>query len=135
MIDLGEAFFERKQHFFDQLSVHQIIVNPDIQGYPPLFLLCKESIGTEPCEYILGGSFWHVNLLLMRRVPNLPRLKIAERLADAIIKPGKTQTISLPELLGGPLQLHGVDARTRLRKFVSEPSTDKPLYYFQLTHI
>ncbi len=135
MIDLGQVFFEQRQHFFNDLSVHQIIINPNVKGYPPIFMLCKEVRGSKPCEYVLGTSFLQMNHLLMRKVENHSRILIAERLATAIIEHKKTETISMPELLGKPLELNAVDATTRLRRFESEPQSDKPLYFFQLTEM
>jgi hypothetical protein len=135
MIDLGQTFFEQRRHFFDQLSVHQIIINPNVKGYPPIFMLCKEVRGSKPCEYVLGSSYRQVNQLLMKKTDNNSRLLIAEKLAMAIIEHKKTETISMPELLGKPLELNAVDATTRLRKFASEPDCDKPLYFFQLTEM
>jgi hypothetical protein len=134
MIDLGQTFYEEKRYFFNRLTVHQIVMNPRMEGYPPAFLICKEMRGSQPCEYAVGLSFLQLNRLLMRRVANTQRLSIAERLADAILQKQKTETIRMSELLGQPLRLNGIDATMRLRRFVSAPQQDdKPLYYFQLT--
>lgn len=134
MIDLGQAFYEEKRYFFKHLTVHQIVMNPQLKGYPSVFLICKEMQGSKPCEYAVGVSFLQLNKILMRRVANAERLSIAERLADAILQKHKTQTIRLFDLLGRPLNLSGLDATTRVRRFISAcgESTD-PLYFFQLT--
>lgn len=134
MIDLGQTFYEERRYFFNRLTVYQIVMNPRLQGYPPAFMICKELNGTKPCEYAVGVTFLQLNQILMKRVNNSDRLTIAERLADAIVKQHKTETIRVHELLGRPLTLSGLDATTQLRRFESDPSQcGQPLYYFQLT--
>lgn len=136
MIDLGQTFFEENRHFFSDLSVHQIIVNPSLKGYPPVFLLCREIRGKKDCEYILAATFLQLNKLLMNAVDNRRRLLLAERLAEALIPGCKTDNIDVAKLIGGPLRISGLDMTTRLRKFFCDiPEETPPLYYFQLTEM
>jgi hypothetical protein len=134
MIDLGQTFYEQKQYFFNDLSVHQIVINPSIKGYPPVFMLCKEQRGTKWCEYILGANFVQLNKLLMTAMDNSTRLCLAERLAESLMPKKTTDNISVKKLLGRPLRLRGLDMTTILHRFNSETGTS-PLYYFQLTEM
>ncbi len=136
MIDLGQTFYEQKKFFFNDLSVHQIIINPSIKGYPPIFMLCQEHRGKRLVEYVLGATFLQLNKLLMRVVDNNTRLLLAERLADSLIPNKTTDTIQVKKVLGHPLRLSGLDMTTILHRFHSDPNEKvAPLYYFQLTAI
>lgn len=136
MKDLGQTFYEQKQFFFNDLSVHQIIINPSIKGYPPIFMLCQEQRGKQLFEYVLGATFFQLNKLLMRVVDNNTRLLLAERLAESLIPNRPTDTIAVKEVIGHSLRLSGLEMTTTLHRFQSDPKEKiMPLYYFQLTAI
>jgi hypothetical protein len=132
MNDLGQHCYERREYFFNAFTVHQIIINPQVKGYPAIFLVCRDVRGGVEGEYVVGTSFVQINRLLMDCVPNGPRIEIAERLADAIISRRPSETIDLGSVLGCALEIKPLEATTRLRRFWSDPAGQDPLYYFQL---
>jgi len=132
MIDLGHSLY-RKNYFFQKFLVHQLLVNPKTKGYPPIFLICRDRLGEKRCEFIVGLTFVQLNQLLMQAVNNEDRMDIAEKISDFLISTKKSAEISIPNLLGKPLALQGLDLSTRVRKFQIEPEQEsRALYYFQL---
>ncbi|MCZ4409516.1 hypothetical protein O3Q51_11895 [Cryomorphaceae bacterium 1068] len=135
MIDLGYSLY-RKNYFFQQFLVHQLLINPKVKGYPPIFLICRDRLGEKRCEFIIGLTFEQFNQILMVAVDNKERNSIAEKMGDFLMSTKKFAEISIPKLLGKPLTLQGLDFSTRIRKFQVEPGReDRALYYFQLLEI
>lgn len=135
MIDLGHSLY-RKNYFFQKFHVHQLLINPKVKGYPPIFLICRDRLGGKRCEFIIGLTFEQFNQILMRAVENNMRISIAEKIADFLISSKKSSEISISKLLGNPLVLEGLDLSTRVRKFTVEPEReDRSLYYFQLLEV
>ncbi len=135
MIDLGKKLFER-QYFFDELKVEQIVVNPNLQHYPQLFLICRERRGQRLCEYAVGLGFLQLNTLLMRHVDNDRRLNVAAALSDALLSPKASRALHLREFIGSALMLRQVDVSTCLRRFQGSPeSDDEPIYFFEIIAI
>jgi len=133
MTDLGQTFYEEKRHRFNRFNVFHIVINPQLQGYPPAFMICREMRGTKPYEYAIGVSLVQLNDLLMKRATNADRLAVSELLADALMKGCQTQTLRVQKTLGHPLTLVGPDVDTTLCRFVAEPDeAEKPLYFFRL---
>ena len=133
MIDLAQSFYE-KRHFFNSLMVHQIIVNPTVDNYPPVFLLCKDRLGKRKCEYALGASLEKLNSLLMKGVNSAKRVSISERLAEIFIpNERKSKSFKLSEVIGAPLSIHNLDLTTELKCFSSEPKDgETPLFFFEV---
>jgi len=130
-MDLGHLLY-RKNYYFSKFSVHQLLVNPQVKGYPPIFLICRDQHGHQRCEYIIGLNFNQLNALLMQSIENHHRLIIAEKLSDFLLSDKKTAEFSIQSLLGMTLVIDGLDLQTRVRKFQTEPSSkDRALYYFQ----
>ncbi|MGB6036324.1 MAG: hypothetical protein WBG42_08645 [Cryomorphaceae bacterium] len=135
MIDLGHSLY-RKNYFFQKFLVHQLLINPQVEGYPPIFLICRDRLGEKRCEFIIGLTFEQLNQILMQAVDNEERNLIAEKIGDFLMSTKKSAEISIPKLLGKPLALQGLDLSTRVRKFQTEPEReDKALYYFQLLEV
>ena len=133
MIDLGQSFYEKK-HFFNNLMIHQIIVNPTVENYPPVFLLCKERRGNRRCEYALGASLQKLNTILMKGVSSARRMSISERLAEIFIPTErKSKSFKVSDIIGVPLQVDNLDLTTELKCFSSEPDEDEtPLFFFEV---
>jgi hypothetical protein len=135
MIDLGHSLY-RKNYFFQKFLIHQLLINPKVKGYPPIFLICRNRLGEKRCEFIIGLTFEQLNQILMQAVDNEERNAIAEKISDFLMSEKKSAEISIPKLLGKPLALQGLDLSTRVRKFQAEPEReDRALYYFQLLEI
>lgn len=135
MIDLGYSLY-RKNYFFQKFLIHQLLINPKVKGYPPIFLICRDRLGGKRCEFIIGLTFEQLNQILMQAVDNEERNAIAEKIGDFLMSTKKSAEISLPKLLGNPLTLQDLDLSTRIRKFQVEPGRDDcALYYFQLIEI
>jgi hypothetical protein len=131
-MDLGQSLY-RKNYHFEKFSVHQLLINPQVKGYPPVFLICRDYHGSRKCEYIVGIDFNQLNKLLMNGVGNYNRLIIAEKLADFFLSDKKTAEFSLCDLLGKPLLVSGPELHTEVKKFQTEPDLKGTvLYYFQL---
>lgn len=132
MLDLGQALY-RKNYYFQKFLVYQLMINPKVKGYPPIFLICRDRLGAIRCEFVIGLSFAQLNELLMGAVENNDRMSIAEKIGDFLLSKEKAAEISLAPLLGKPLSLEGLDLFARVRKFQVEPDReDRALYYFQL---
>jgi len=133
MIDLGQSFYEKK-HFFNSLMIHQIIVNPTVENYPPVFLLCKERRGRRRCEYALGASLEKLNSILMDGVSSTRRMSLAERLAEIFIPTErKSKSFKVSEVIGAPLRVDNIDLTTELKCFSSEIQEDEaPLFFFEV---
>lgn len=133
MIDLGQSFYEKK-HFFNSLLIHQIIVNPTVENYPPVFLLCKERRGKRRCEYALGASLEKLNSILMDGVSSTRRISLAERLAEIFIPTEKkSKSFKVSEVIGVPLRIDNIDLTTELKCFSSEPDQgETPLFFFEV---
>lgn len=135
MIDLGHSFY-RKNYSFQKILVHQLLINPQVEGYPPIFLICRDRLGEKPCEFIIGLTFEQLNQILMQAIDNDERITISEKIGDFLMSEKKSAEISILKLLGKPLTLQGLDLSTRVRKFHAEPNReDRALYYFQLLEI
>jgi hypothetical protein len=135
MIDLGHSLY-CKNYFFQKFLVHQLLINPKVEGYPPIFLICRDRLGEKRCEFIIGLTFDQLNQILMQAVENDARILMAEKIADFLMSTMKSAEISIPHLLGKPLALQGLDLSTRVRKFQVEPECeDRALYYFQLLEV
>jgi len=135
MLDLGRSLYF-KNYSFHKFLVHQLLINPRVKGYPPIFLICRERIGEKCCEFILGLSFVQLNLLLMQAVDNEYRIAIAEKLGDFLISKRQSAELSIPNLLGKPLLIQGLDLSTHVRKFEVEPcKEDQALYYFEVVEL
>lgn len=135
MIDLGHSLYLKK-YFFQKFLVHQLLINPKVKGYPPIFLICRDRLGEKRCEFIIGLTFEQFNQLLMQAVDNSDRISIAEKIGDFLMSNKKSAEFSVPKLLGEPLALEGLDLSTRVRKFKVEPERDdRALYYFQLLEL
>jgi hypothetical protein len=135
MIDLGYSLY-RKNYFFQKFLVHQLLINPKVKGYPPIFLICRDRLGERPYEFIIGLTFEQLNQILMQAVDNKERITISEKIGDFLMTTNKSLEISIPKLLGTPLTLQGLDLSTRVRKFqVEDNCRDRALYYFQLLEI
>lgn len=133
MIDLGQSFYEKK-HFFNSLLIHQIIVNPTVENYPPVFLLCKERRGRRRCEYALGASLEKLNSILMSGVNSARRMSLSERLAEIFIPTEKkSKSFKVSEVIGAPLRIDNIDLTTELKCFSSEIQEDEtPLFFFEV---
>lgn len=130
MIDLGKSLYEDRQHFFNRLQVCRIIVNPVIKGYPPIFLICRDKQGHQPVEYVLAVTFEQMNKILMQ-IPNSDqRTCIAEELAQSLIPKPKTHEFSMRKCFGKPLRVSGLNIRTTLKRFVTEPQDEESALYF-----
>jgi hypothetical protein len=135
MIDLGQSLY-RKNYFFQKFLIHQLLINPKVKGYPPIFLICRDRLGEKRCEFIIGLTFEQLNQILMQAVDNEERILIAEKIGDFLMSKKKSAEISISKLLGKPLTLQGLDLSTRVRKFqVETDREDRALYYFQLLEI
>ncbi len=135
MIDLGQSLY-RKNYFFQKFLIHQLLINPKVRGYPPIFLICRDRLGEKRCEFIIGLTFEQLNQILMQAVDNEERILIAEKIGDFLMSEKKSAEISIPKLLGKPLTLQGLDLSTRVRKFqVETDQEERALYYFQLLEI
>jgi len=135
MIDLGQSLY-RKNYFFQKFVVHQLLINPKVKGYPPIFLICRDRLGEKRYEFIIGLNLEQLNQLLMQAVANAERMTIAEKISDFLMSTRQTAEISVPHLLGSPLALQGLDISTRVCKFQMEPDRDdQALYYFELIEL
>lgn len=132
MIDLGKSLYENRNHFFDHINVGRVIVNPVIKGYPPIFLICTTRQGKQPVEFIMGLSFTQMNELLMKVKSNDQRLTVAEELASSLIPNPKTYEFSLRKFFGKPLKITGLNLKTTIKKFITEPEDEgEALYFFE----
>jgi hypothetical protein len=130
MIDLGKSLYESKNHFFDQVNIGRVIVNPVIKGYPPIFLICTARQGKQPVEFIMGLSFTQMNQLLMNVKSIEQRLTVAEELASSLIPNPKTHEFSLRKFFGKPLKITGLNLKTKIKKFITEPEDENETLYF-----
>lgn len=130
MIDLGKSLYESKNHFFDQINVGRVIVNPVLKGYPPIFLICTSRQGTQPVEFIMGISFTQMNQLLMNVKNNDQRITVAEELAQSLIPNPTTHEFSLRKFFGKPLKITGLNLKTTIKKFITEPEDENEALYF-----
>ena len=135
MIDIGQDFYEEKAYYFNQIAALRIIINPNVKGYPPLFLVCKGKFGSRTGAYIIALSFLQLNKLMMEVMENDLRLQLAEKLTDFLIPRDRSGEINLVEFFGEPLSLEGLDLATRVNRFRSDATDNEPLYYFQLSEI
>ncbi|HKL02140.1 MAG TPA: hypothetical protein VJ911_00640 [Cryomorphaceae bacterium] len=133
MIDLGQEFFENR-HFFGGLSVHQIILNPPAEGYPPIFLLCREKKAGRYCEYAVGLSLTKLNELLMKGVTSKSRMAVCERLAELLLPEENVgKNFKLQEVIGTPLRINGISLYAEVRQFITEPPIEMaPMYFFEI---
>ncbi len=136
MRDIGQNFYEAKEYYFSNLSISRIIINPDVRGYPPLFMVCSGVFGSKEGVYVLALSFLQINKLLMKSVNNSLRLTVCAELADFLIPNDRSGEICLFKTLGHDLEICNVDLTTRVNRFNSDESTEgEALYYFQLTEM
>ena len=114
--------------------IHQIIVNPSVENYPPVFLLCKERRGKRRCEYALGASLEKLNSILMEGVSSTRRMSLSERLAEIFIpREKKSKSFKVSEVIGAPLRVDNIDLTTELKCFSSEIQEDEaPLFFFEV---
>lgn len=132
MIDLGQTLF-RKHYFFQKIELHQILINPRIKGYPPIFLLCREKRGSKHYEFIVGMNFERLNELLMKIPESQKRLDLSAEIAKYLIPKECTAEISVPQVVGKAIVLTDLDLFTRVRRFNLDPDDVKnALYYFQV---
>jgi len=132
MIDLGQTLF-RKHYFFQRFEIHQILLNPKVGGYPPLFLLCRERRGKQLCEFIIGLDFSKFNDLLMQISEGEKRIDLAEAVAEQLIESKPSAELSVSYITGKPLVVSDLDLFTRVRRFLADPKDAKnALYYFQV---
>ncbi len=136
MKDLARLNFERREHYFEQLQVVQLVLNPKVTGYPEVFLICTESKGSQQLEYALGLNLGQWNNVMMKAMDNTKRSALSESIADMLR--GDSQRgceLKMQERLGAALTVKSACITTRLRKFITEkPSRTRPLYYYELTH-
>lgn len=133
MRDIGQNFYEAKEYYFSKLSVSKIIINPNVRGYPPLFMVCSGIFGSKKGSYVLALSFLQVNKLLMGSLNNSDRLDVAAKLAEFLIPNEHSGEICLRKTLGTDLKISNIDLTTRVHRFNSDDSTEgEALYYFQL---
>ncbi|MCA1762937.1 MAG: hypothetical protein LC664_08095 [Flavobacteriales bacterium] len=133
MIDLGQEFFENR-HFFGGLSVHQIILNPPAEGYPPVFLLCREKKAGRYCEYAVGLRLTQLNKLLMKGVSSKSRMAVCERLSELLVPEEQvSKNFRLREVLGTPLRINGISVYAEVRQYITEPPGESaPMYFFEI---
>ncbi len=133
MIDLGQSLYG-KNYFFQKLTAYRLIVNPDAEGYPPLFLLCKERRGNRRCEYVIGMTYSQFNSFLMSTYRGMKRNKIAEWLADQVITDSVGGEFSFMRQIGHPMVVKNVDLATTIKRHEDEAPVNKtPLYFFQVS--
>lgn len=136
MNDLGKITYEDKRHFFNRFTVHHIVINPKVEGYPPLFLICRDRYGHSPCEYAVGTTFQTLNRLLMRHAAKEDRINVAAALGHALSDPCHRGIIRMRAVAGKALTLEKIAAETTVCRFCPEPeSGGTPLYFFRLSEV
>ena len=132
MIDLGRSIFEKSQRF-ESVSARQIVLNPKIQNYPELFLVCRETRKGRGYEYLMGLELCQLNQILMQTIENADRLAISVQLGNFFISKKKTGEISLKKVIGKPLEISGFDLVTKVKMFhLGVGDKTNALYFFQL---
>lgn len=133
MNDLGKITYEKKRHFFNSLTVHHIVINPKVTGYPPLFLICSDFCGSRPCEFAVGITFCGLNQLLMQHASAAARVAVAAALGEALSDDRHRGIIGIKREAGKALKLMQLDAETTVCRFDPDPNgCESPLYFFRL---
>jgi hypothetical protein len=132
MIDLAQSLY-LKQYYFKKFSIHGISINPETKEYPAIFLICRDHLGYRKCEFIVGLSFEQFNQMLMHAVENRERMALSGLIGEFLSSEKKSTEISIPNLIGAPLVLEGLDLSTCIKRFeLDSDDENKALYYFQL---
>lgn len=123
-----------RNYRFSNLSVRRIIINPEVEGYPAIFLLCRRGLKSPP--FLIGMEFVQINWLLMEVFEGEHRLHIASKLGEILSQDPAWGEIPLSRTFRGGLPMNNLSMRTKLRRFDLEELADQsPLYFFELIEL
>ncbi len=130
MIDLGKSLFEDREYRFDRLRITKLVINPEVKGYPPIFLICRDRQGGMPVEFALAVNYEQMNQLIMSVGEVSERIAVAEAIADTLIPKPRSHNYNMNELIGHHLTIRDIQIKTRLKRFITEPKDEESTLYF-----